>query len=134
MSTEFTAFKFEGPAGVWWKWIRRMRDVEGMTWEQFKVLFNEHFFPPSYRDEKAMEFMGLQQGDMTVRDYKAKFNELSRFAPSLTESEHMKCLKFERGLKGVFWKSVLALRHRVYSDLVATAICVEQEHITFLQS
>ncbi|XP_024027142.1 uncharacterized protein LOC112093261 [Morus notabilis] len=80
-----------------------------------------------------MEFMGLQQGDMIVREYEAKFNELSRFAPSLIESERMKCLKFEKGLKGVIQKSVVALRHRVYSDLVAAAISVEQEHIVFLQ-
>ncbi|XP_024021738.1 uncharacterized protein LOC112091709 [Morus notabilis] len=130
---EFAAFKFEGPAGAWWKHIRRMHEVEGMTWEQFKALFNEQFFPQSYRDEKAMEFMGLQQGDMTVMEYQARFNELSRFAPSLIESERMKCLKFERGLKGVIRKSVVALRHRVYSDLVAAAISIEQEHITFLQ-
>ncbi|XP_024031020.1 uncharacterized protein LOC112094430, partial [Morus notabilis] len=80
-----------------------------------------------------MEFMGLQQGEMTVREYEARFNELSRFAPSLIESERMKCLKFEKGLKGVIQKSVVALRHRVYSDLVAAAISVEQEHIAFLQ-
>ncbi|EXB33511.1 hypothetical protein L484_011101 [Morus notabilis] len=62
-----------------------------------------------------------------VSKYEAKFNELSRFAPSLIEPERIKCLKFEKGLK------VVALRHRVYSDLVAAAISVEQEHITFLQ-
>ncbi|XP_024026718.1 uncharacterized protein LOC112093117 [Morus notabilis] len=110
-----------------------MHDVEGMTWKQFEALFNEQFFPQSYRDEKAMEFMGLQQGDMTVREYEARFNELSCFAPSLIESERTKCLKFKKGLKGVIQKSVVALRHRVYSDLVAAAISVEQEHITFLQ-
>ncbi|EXB29428.1 hypothetical protein L484_022098 [Morus notabilis] len=130
---EFTAFKFEGPAGAWWKHIRRMQDVEGMTWEQFEALLNEQYFPQSYRYEKAMEFMGLQQGEMTVREYEARFNELSRFAPSLIESERMKCLKFEKGLKGMIRKSMVALRHRVYSDLVAAAISVEQEHIAFIQ-
>ncbi|EXB73268.1 Transposon Ty3-I Gag-Pol polyprotein [Morus notabilis] len=104
-----------------------------MTWEQFEALFNEQFFPQSYRDEKAMEFMGLQQGDMTVREYEARFNELSRFPHSLIESDCMKCLKFEKGLKGVIRKSVVALRHRVYSDFVAAAISVEQEHVAFLQ-
>ncbi|XP_024021771.1 uncharacterized protein LOC112091723 [Morus notabilis] len=46
-----------------------------------------------------MEFMTLQQGDMSIREYGAKFNDFSRFAPSLVESEHLKCLKFEKGLK-----------------------------------
>ncbi|XP_024018923.1 uncharacterized protein LOC112090879 [Morus notabilis] len=78
--------------------------------------------------------MGLQQGDISVREYEAKFNELSRFAPSLIVSEHIKCLKFERWFKGVIRKSLVALRHQVYSDLVVATNCVEQEHIAFLQS
>ena len=41
--------------------------------------------------------MSLRQGDMSVREYEARFNDLSRFAPSLVESEDMKCLKFEGG-------------------------------------
>ncbi|XP_024021742.1 uncharacterized protein LOC112091712 [Morus notabilis] len=93
---EFAAFKFKGPAGAWWKHIWRIHDVEGLTWEQFEALFNEQFLPQSYRDEKAIEFMGLQQGDMTVREYEARFNELSCFAPSVIESERMKCLKIEK--------------------------------------
>ncbi|XP_024023167.1 uncharacterized protein LOC112092120 [Morus notabilis] len=131
---DFVAFKFEGSTGTWWKRIRQMYDVENMAWEQFEELFNEQFFPQSYRGEKAMKFMGLQQGDMSVREYEAKFNELSRFAPFLIESEHIKCLKFERGLKSAIRRSLVALRLRVYSDLVVAAICVEHEHFAYLQS
>ncbi|XP_024022415.1 uncharacterized protein LOC112091910 [Morus notabilis] len=68
-----------------------------MTWEQFETIFNEQYFPRSYRDENAMEFMSLLQGDMSVREYEAKFNNLSWFAPSLVESKHLRCLKFEKG-------------------------------------
>lgn len=44
-----------------------------------------------------MEFMSLLQGEMSMREYEAKFNDLSQLAPSLVESEHLKCFKFENG-------------------------------------
>ncbi|XP_024024250.1 uncharacterized protein LOC112092389 [Morus notabilis] len=43
---------------------------------------------------------------MSVREYEVKFNDLSHFAPSLVESEHLKCLKFEKGLKNSQSKEV----------------------------
>ncbi|XP_024021690.1 uncharacterized protein LOC112091693 [Morus notabilis] len=129
---EFAAYKFEGQASTWWKQTRRLHDVSTMTWELFEELFNERYFPQSYGNEKAMEFMGLEQGDMTMREYKAKFNDLSHFAPTLVESEHMNCFKFEKGLKNNVQKSLAALRIHVYRDLVALAISVEQDNLAYL--
>ncbi|XP_024023770.1 uncharacterized protein LOC112092271 [Morus notabilis] len=117
---EFAVYKMEGLANTWWKQVKRRIDVAGLTWEQFETLFNEQYFPQSYREEKALEFMSLLQGYMSVREYEAKFNDLSRFAPSLVESEHMRCLKFEKGLKN--------------SDLVAAATRVEQDNLAYHQS
>ncbi|EXB66622.1 hypothetical protein L484_024918 [Morus notabilis] len=109
-------------------------DVTGLTWEQFETLFNEQYFPQSYREEKALEFMCLLQGDMSIREYEAKFNDLSRFAPSLVESEHMRCLKFEKGLKNSVRRSLVALRLRNFRDLVAAATRVEQDNLAYCQS
>ncbi|XP_024021688.1 uncharacterized protein LOC112091691 [Morus notabilis] len=131
---EFAVYKFEGQASTWWKQTMRLHDVSTMTWELFEELFNERYFPQSYRDKKAMEFMGLEQGDMTVKEYKAKFNDLSRFAPTLVEYEQMKCHKFEKGLKSNVQKSLVALRIRVYRYLVASAISVEQDNLAYPQT
>ncbi|XP_024018582.1 uncharacterized protein LOC112090759 [Morus notabilis] len=87
----------EGQASTLWKQVMRRLNIAEMNWEQFEVLFNEQYFPQSYRDEMAMEFMSLLQGDMSVKEYEAKFNDLSRFASFLVEYEHLKCLKFEKG-------------------------------------
>ncbi|XP_024017741.1 uncharacterized protein LOC112090514 [Morus notabilis] len=102
----------------------------GAVW----TLFNEQYFPQSYREEKALEFMSLLQGDMSIREYEAKFNDLSRFAPSLVESEHMRCLKFEKGLKNSVMRSLVALRLRNFQDLVAAATRVEQDNLAYHQS
>ncbi|XP_024017802.1 uncharacterized protein LOC112090532, partial [Morus notabilis] len=130
----FNMYKMEGLANTWWKQVKRRMDVVGLTWEQFETLFNDQYLPQSYREEKALEFMSLQQGDMSVRQYEAKFNDLSWFAPSLVESEHMRCLKFEKGLKNSVRRSLLALRLRNFRDLVAAATRVEQDSLAYHQS
>ncbi|XP_024029331.1 uncharacterized protein LOC112093946 [Morus notabilis] len=109
---EFAVYKIEGLVNTWWK----------------------QYFPQSYREEKALEFMSLLQGDMSIREYEAKFNDLSRFAPSLVESENMRCLKFEKGLKNSVRRSLVALRLRNFRDLVAAATRVEQDNLAYHQS
>jgi hypothetical protein len=42
--------------------------------------------------------MDLTQGNMTVTQYAAHFNELARFAPYLVAHEENRVRKFEQGL------------------------------------
>ncbi|XP_024018554.1 uncharacterized protein LOC112090749 [Morus notabilis] len=131
---EFAVYKMEGQASTWWKQVRKRLDVAGMTWEQFEVFFNEQYSPQSYRDEKAMEFMSLLQGDMSMREYEVKFNDLSRFAPSMVKSEHLRCLKFEKGLKNSVRRPLVALRIKNFLDLVVAATSVEQDNLAYQQN
>ena len=32
-------FQLEGESQVWWDWVRASRDLEAMTWEEFRELF-----------------------------------------------------------------------------------------------
>ena len=72
-------FQLEGESQVWWEWVKASRNLEAMTWEEFRVLFMGKFFPASARHAKAREFLELKQGTMTVLEYMAKFTELGRF-------------------------------------------------------
>ncbi|KAA0035689.1 gag-protease polyprotein [Cucumis melo var. makuwa] len=58
-------------------------DVSQITWQQFKESFYAKFFSASLRDAKRQEFLNLEQGDMTVEQYDAEFDMLSRFAPEM---------------------------------------------------
>ena len=60
--------------------MKTSRNVEEMTWVDFRELFMSKFFLASARHVKAREFLDLQQGDMTVLEYVARFTELARFA------------------------------------------------------
>ncbi|XP_024024092.1 uncharacterized protein LOC112092350 [Morus notabilis] len=75
-----------------------------------------------------------KQGDMSVREYESKFNYLSRFMPSLVDSEHLKSLKFDKGLKNSVRRPLVALRIQNFLELVAVATSVEQDNFAYHQS
>ena len=52
-----------------------------MSWTQFKEEFLEKFYPTVYKDQKIEEFFKLEQGTMSVTNYKNKFLELVRHVP-----------------------------------------------------
>ena len=132
-----------GEAGVWWDSIlearrdaRRMArvtagqpaepDVENMTWAEFEQIFEGQYFPDSCREKLRYDFETIEQGSMSVSEYAAKFQALSRFAPELVASEERKCRRFERGLKGPIRKFVVGHRINRYLDVVECARAVEE--------
>ncbi|KAE9587477.1 putative retrotransposon gag domain-containing protein [Lupinus albus] len=62
-----------------------------------------------------MEFLRLEQGNLSVREYATKFEELTRFCPytKLEANKRSKCSKFESGLKP---KLKTMLRHQEITD------------------
>lgn len=66
----------------------------------FKTAFLEKCFPNNARSKKGIEFLELKRGNMTVADYTAKFEELSRLCPCYNGvgAEGSKCIKFESGI------------------------------------
>ena len=47
------AFQLEGESQVWWDWVKVSRDLETMTWGEFRELFISKFFLASARHAKA---------------------------------------------------------------------------------
>ena len=74
------AFQLAGESLIWWDWVKTSRNVEAMTWVDFRELFMRKFFLASARHVKAREFLDLWQGNMTMLQYVAKFTELTCFA------------------------------------------------------
>ena len=83
--------------------MKTSRNVETMTWVDFKELFMSKFFPESGRHVgrhvKAREFLDLRQGDMIVLEYVARFTELARFADDYVATDLAKVRRFEDGLR-----------------------------------
>ncbi|XP_073121684.1 uncharacterized protein [Henckelia pumila] len=93
-------------------WIMTMKALENrdtvITCNVFKAEFLKRFFPQSYRKDKGAEFANLQQGNMCIEDYVAKFSTLLRFAPHIADNEEAKADQFINGLNPDVFKLVNA--------------------------
>ena len=58
-------------------------------------MMDAQYYPRDVKRTKEQEFLRLKQGQMSVVEYAAKFNELSRFAPNQVATEEMKMDHFE---------------------------------------
>ena len=79
--------------------MKTSRNLEAMTWRDFRELFMSKFFPALTRYAKDQEFLGLRQGSMTILEYVAKFTELACFGDDYVATDMAKVKKFEDGMK-----------------------------------
>ncbi|KAL0534776.1 hypothetical protein IC582_029069 [Cucumis melo] len=109
---------------AWWETTERMLggDVSQITWQQFKESFYAKFFSASLRDAKRQEFLNLEQGDMTVEQYDAEFDMLSRFDPEMIATEAARADKFVRGLRLDIQGLVRAFRLATHADALRLAV------------
>ncbi|RVW21225.1 hypothetical protein CK203_114569 [Vitis vinifera] len=125
----YVAFMLDKEADHWLRMTRRLLEDQGpITWRQFREAFYKKYFPDSVRRQKVGEFIRLEQGNMTVAQYEAKFTELSRFSPQLIATEEEKALKFQDGLKPYLKNKISILKLGVYSEVVDRALIVEKDN------
>ena len=116
-------------ANHWWLMTKRLLEDQGLiVWRQFKEAFYKKYFPDSVRQQKVGEFVRLEQRDLTVDQYEAKFTELSRFSPQLIATKEEKTLKFQDGLKPYLKNKISILKLGVYSEVVDRALIVEKDN------
>ncbi|XP_070022928.1 uncharacterized protein [Nicotiana sylvestris] len=96
----FTTFKLEGRAHKWWQSYVLGRPVGSppLTWGQFTQLFLDRYIPPSEREELRYQFEHLEQVQMFVTDYEARFSKLSRHALMILATDAEKVQRFVAGL------------------------------------
>ncbi|KAL3727233.1 hypothetical protein ACJRO7_032038 [Eucalyptus globulus] len=93
-------YQMQGFASTWWKATRREVFPEGivLVWNVFVRAFNDKYFSSCAKQLKMAEFLRLRQGPMIVDQYKAKFAELSQYAPRLIQDPEEKAMRFIDGL------------------------------------
>ncbi|KAA0053123.1 ty3-gypsy retrotransposon protein [Cucumis melo var. makuwa] len=109
---------------AWWETAERMlgSNVNHITWEQFKESFYEKFFSTSMRSAKQQEFLNLKKDNMTVEQYGAEFDILSRFAPDVVRNEAIGTDKFVSSLKQDLKGFVQAFRPTTHADALRLAM------------
>src|SRR6266508_297199 len=97
--TLFTAQQLRGPATSWWETFLAMKPAgHKVPWTEFRAAFKAHHIPSSVVKIKLREFMNLQQGNKTVREYVQIFNELARYAPDHVDTNAKKKEYFLEGM------------------------------------
>ncbi|XP_062013812.1 uncharacterized protein LOC133730194 [Rosa rugosa] len=126
LKVEIACTYLEEQAYHWWESVLRMPDTEITTWDAFENIFLEKYFPSTVKGMKAREFVNLVQGELSIADYQAKFEELMRFAPNMILDEYTKAKRFEDGLKPMIREKVAILKLNRYADVVERALIAEQ--------
>ncbi|KAI3672993.1 hypothetical protein L6452_39099 [Arctium lappa] len=114
----------------WWEVVCNLKgddEVARMTWEEFKVLFNEKFCPRIAVKQLEEEFLRLEQGTMTVREYTTSFTEKARFAEYYVSTEERRAERYIGGLKASIREFVLAMEPITFQAAVNAAEAREKE-------
>ena len=122
----YSVYMLTEDAEFWWKGMKQMMEGRGenVTWESFKVRFLEECFLNSVRNAKEIEFMQLEQGNLSVTDYATRFKHLARFSTQIM-TEDWRCKKFEFGLRQKLKEVVVPFSIREFPALVEKANMVE---------
>jgi hypothetical protein len=95
----YIGLQLTGEAGRWWNSRKvLLRNETEITWELFNVEYHRRFFPRAQRQLRAIEFQNLDQGNMIVEQYYARFMELAKFTANLILNEELKAERFETDL------------------------------------
>ena len=105
------------------------RAVRDITWEEFRTLFLEKFFPRYSRDRWYQEFLSLSQGDLSVEEYTSRFLELRRYTPHQDERDMTQ--RFVAGLSYRIRIHVVGLCCETVDRAIVAAMSVEGERELF---
>ncbi|GFS46038.1 hypothetical protein Acr_00g0099770 [Actinidia rufa] len=141
MRVHLVACQLSGEANEWWESVLAARrdarrvaraaknveapDIENLTWAEFEKMFENQYFPESYREQLRDKFEKFEQGTMTLSEYIMQYQALSRFAPELVNTEEKKCRRFEKGLHSSVRRLVMSSRLKVFTETVELARTLE---------
>ncbi|KAJ6792878.1 Uncharacterized protein M6B38_237825 [Iris pallida] len=120
------ASQFFDIALTWYRTDPRV-SVRGISWEDFKKLFKEKFYPDVALTSLEGQFVSLEQGSSSVDEYAAEFFCLSRFAPSLVQDEGCKARKFRRGLIHAVRTRTSGRRDATFEQILMEAQIAEED-------
>ncbi|VFQ83144.1 unnamed protein product [Cuscuta campestris] len=82
----------------WWKRVGA-GVPEPVQWATFDRLFHEEYIPEHFVEAKREEFLKFTQGELTLPEYRQKFDELAGFGLDLVPTVEKRCKRFVEGLR-----------------------------------
>ncbi|XP_063946053.1 uncharacterized protein LOC135151501 [Daucus carota subsp. sativus] len=125
--TQFASYFLKNEANYWWESKKALEGGNVITWERFKVLFLEKYFPRHMQNQMEIKFLELKQDDMSVADYEVRFTELARFVPDQVDTDEKRAKRFQQGLKDWIRSRVAMFEMTSYVSIVQKAMIIENE-------
>ncbi|VFQ73124.1 unnamed protein product [Cuscuta campestris] len=86
-----------------YEWWKRTDESVGTpkpwTWTHLDWAFKQEYIPKRFSEEKRKEFVELEQGNMTLLEYRQKFTKLAKFAPTLVSTPTDRIEEFRTKLR-----------------------------------
>ncbi|XP_074346902.1 uncharacterized protein LOC141685712 [Apium graveolens] len=124
---EYATYFLKGESNYWWESAKALESTEVITWDRFKRMFLDKYFPRYMQTQMEMKLFELKQENMTVGEYEKKFTELSRFVGEYVDSEEKRAKRFQQGLKPWLRSHVVAFELTTYAEVVQKAMVIEGE-------
>ena len=107
---QFAQMKLSGHARIYWRNLQaiaeRRREETITTWAEMKGRLREKFVPDCYRPMIIDEWQHLQQGDSTVAEYIAKFDDLM-IRCNVDEEPVATLARFRAGLRSEYHRELI---------------------------
>ncbi|XP_074323605.1 uncharacterized protein LOC141660516 [Apium graveolens] len=124
---EYATYFLKGESNYWWETAKALEAAEVITWDRFKRMFLDMYFPRYMLTQMEMKFFEVKQNNMTVGEYEKKFTELSKFMGEYVDSEEKRAKRFQQGLKPWLMSRVAAFELTTYAEVVQKAMVIEGE-------
>ena len=112
-------------AMTWWETVQLRRATETLSWDDFKIEFENQYYSRYHRKMKEHEFLALRQERMSVLEYERWFHDLSLFVPHYVPSEQHMIEKIRDGFKQELKQGLIALQFRTIRELIEAAHALE---------
>nr|VVW53221.1 unnamed protein product [Nymphaea colorata] len=125
----YGSYLLKGDAKNWWQSTSEIQFAGqlSISWKQFRDSFFNTYFPMHARDKKMQEFLDLQQNQMNLEEYIARYRHLEVYCPHLYTTDEARAGKFVRGLRDGLRSKVLTSRPRDLDEAVTMARSIEED-------
>ncbi|XP_075504436.1 uncharacterized protein LOC142541863 [Primulina tabacum] len=113
-------------ASLWWEGAAHGVDLATLTWNQFKDIFYNKYFPADVRGRLTREFMILCHGDLSVADFIMRFHRGCNFVLLISRDATEKLRHFMNGLRLTIRRNVILMRPATYDAATACAFLAEK--------
>ncbi|XP_042426166.1 uncharacterized protein LOC122014037 [Zingiber officinale] len=122
---ELAAYHLRDQAVTWWKMQKTLFGDQSITWTLFREAFERQYFPAPYRMARRQEFLHLKQGDRSVMEYDAEFNQLAEYCPHLVAQESDRLDQFTQGLAVYIRIRMSGFAPSTYREALDRALMIE---------